>query len=267
MARRYTMQQVKTTYKNPDTWWGYFLMSRLSGRLVWLTANFTPFPPEVLTVSSFVIGMAAVPFFFTGDPHALVIGGILAFVCDIFDGANGKLARLQGVANDFGSYLDTVLDMLKGTLYVMALMLGQYHRTGDITTLYWGLAALFVYITWLGNENLLGRIRAFLPLPEPGDATASTHPPSVVDTLASRINQFFRRHSLLPAPNGGEFHPIMFILGPLINQVMPCLIVGSACFALYTVAYTAMIFRRTRGLTQGLAKDQQKRDKAAGTRA
>lgn len=258
MQVRYSIQDIRQAYKARHTWWGCFCLNPLASRMVWLFANFTSVRPEAVCLMSLFVGLGAAWFFYLGDSQSLFIGGILALLSNLLDSTDGKLARLRGMVTTFGGYLDFAGDVIKHTLYIIVLVIGQYHQTQDFNTFYWGLGVLYIFSVKVSNENLLGRIRAFLPPPDQSGSKQSS-----ATELFARIDQFFARHSLVPMPCGGEFLALMFIIGPLINQVMPCLIIGGGCLGLYGVAYTVLILKRTRGLTRGLAKDQQQREKIA----
>jgi phosphatidylglycerophosphate synthase len=254
----YTIRDIRKAYKPRNSWWGYFILHPIATRILWFFANFTNVRPEVLCITSLFVGFAAAYFFWLGTAQSLFIGGVLAFTSNLFDAMDGKLARLKGLVSAFGGYLDFLVDVIKHILYVVVLVLGQYHLTNDMQTLYWGLAVLYIFTTIVANENLLGRIRAFLPYSDDqGKINAKEIPKKQSQSIFVRIDQYFKQRSLLPGPCGVEFLTVMFIVGPLINQVMPCLVLGGTCFALYGVAYTFMILKRTRGLTLGLKKDQR----------
>ena len=72
----------------------------------------------------------------------------LSFVIDCMD---GKIARLNGTGSVFGAWLDYVFDRLRVLVCTVALMGGQYARTGD-----------FIYV-WLGGH---GHLPGHVPIPE-----------------------------------------------------------------------------------------------------
>jgi phosphatidylglycerophosphate synthase len=254
----YTIRDIRNAYKPRNSWWGYFILHPVATRVLWFFANFTTVRPEVLCLTSLFVGLVTAYFFWLGTPQSLFIGAILAFTSNLFDAMDGKLARLKGLVSAFGGYLDFLVDVIKHILYVVVLVLGQYQHTNDIQTLYWGLAVLFVFTTIVANENLLGRIRAFLPhRDEQGKTGSEEVPQKQSQSVFIKIDQFFKERSLLPGPCGVEFVTVMFILGPLVNQVMLCLVLGGACFTLYGIVYTLMILKRTQWLTKSLTKDRR----------
>lgn len=262
MTVRYSMKDLRQTYKSRTSWWGYFVLHPIALRALWVVANFTPVRPEVICLSSLVVGIFALPFFLDGSYPFLLVGGGLAFLSNMLDAMDGKLARLTGQVRPFGAYLDFAVDLIKHTLYIAALTIGQFNQDGDYLTLYLGMGILAFFAIAISNENLLGRVRAYLPTPEASGESApkNTSILSGAHPWLSRVDQFFAQRQLTPAPCGVEFVTLMFIVGPLFNWVMPALVIGGACFVGYSVLYTAMVLKQTRMLSRGLAKDQRQRD-------
>lgn len=245
------MSDIRRSYKRPDSWWGFLIMSRLSGRLLWLLANFTRFPPEVVTVGSFLVGLGAIPFFLQGTPKGIFIGGLFALLSDILDGTNGKMARLYGVANAMGGYLDTLFDIIKISLYLIVIPIGQYYQTGDIRFLVLATLLLLVFNLRMSNENLLGRIRMGLPY------TPKTVQNGSKKGNISGYSRFMKEKGILPMPGGSELNAMMFIIGPLTGQTLPLLILGGIGFVILSMGYTIRTMLQTRGLTQGIEKDHK----------
>ncbi len=261
---RYSIQDLRNAYKSRNSWWGYFILHPVAIRCLWFFANFTSVRPEFLCVLGLLIGLAALPFFAQGTQHALLIGAIIAYVSNLFDAMDGKLARLKGLASPFGAYLDSIVDVIKHTAFIIALIYGQYQVSEhpDIV-LYTGIALVVLFAFKYTNENMLGRIRAFLPV------EATTNSPDDKNKAGStseqgwfeRFDAYCAERSIRPAPCGVEFITLMFIVGPLVNQVMWGLWIGGSLTLMYTAAHTAMTMKRTKFLTRGLQKDLVERDK------
>lgn len=84
----------------------------------------TPIHPNLLTVASLAVGIAAAVLFAQGD--AVYAGwGALAFMITAFmDHADGELARLSGKTSRFGHYLDLVCGALSYTALFVGIGLG-----------------------------------------------------------------------------------------------------------------------------------------------
>ncbi|PYO93747.1 MAG: hypothetical protein DMD60_15200 [Gemmatimonadetes bacterium] len=68
---------------------------------------------DQVTLWSLVIGLVAGHLFAYQDPWTNVIGFVLFIVSDIFDSADGQLARLRGTSTRFGRALDGINDNLR----------------------------------------------------------------------------------------------------------------------------------------------------------
>jgi len=79
-----------------------------------------PLTPNQVSVISFLIGAACLPFYLLGHP---IIAGILVQVSSIVDGVDGELARILNMSSKFGAFLDAVLDRLADVLAVLGAAL------------------------------------------------------------------------------------------------------------------------------------------------
>src|SRR3989449_6954585 len=73
----------------------------------------TLFPYTTLFRSSLLIGLVAGHLFAYQDRWTNFIGFLLFIVSDIFDSADGQLARLRGTSTRFGRALDGINDNLR----------------------------------------------------------------------------------------------------------------------------------------------------------
>ncbi len=96
--------------------------------------------PNQVTVASFFIGLAGAGCFSLGLRWAFIAGGILTELSSIVDCADGMLARARGASNDFGAYLDLLLDRINEYLLLAGAVAGQYRYSGrEIDVLIGGL--------------------------------------------------------------------------------------------------------------------------------
>ena len=256
----YSLSDLRGAYKARSSWWGYFILHPMAVVCLWPVANFMPWVrPEMICTSSFFVGLSSLPFFASGDPHQVWIGGWLALISNILDSMDGKLARLKGQANAFGGYLDTAFDILKHGMMLSALVIGLYAKHPCACFLGIGFAMLMTLMWNYANENLLGRTRFGLPTPEEMNGTKSKHTSESsggLKRLATRWTAFCRDKGLLPVPCGVELLTIMFIVGPLVGYVFEGLVIGSVGFAIYSTIYTVSTLKATKWLTQGMPPKQ-----------
>jgi len=68
--------------------------------------------PNMITLSTVVIGLVAGCAFVWGTPIAMFVGGACLWAAAILDGADGILARAKGLQSEFGRALDGAADAL-----------------------------------------------------------------------------------------------------------------------------------------------------------
>lgn len=140
--KKFTLEDVRETYKKKDAWWTVLLVDPIASRLILPTANYTNITPNQLSLFSFALGLTAAYCFFLGNYTALVIGAILYHISFIIDCMDGKIARLKGTGTTFGMLLDISLDHIRVVICIAALTYSQYKLSADVTYLY--LAFLFL---------------------------------------------------------------------------------------------------------------------------
>jgi phosphatidylglycerophosphate synthase len=72
----------------------------------------TPITPNMITLSTVVIGFAVGCAFIWGTPTAMFVGGVGLWAAAILDGADGILARAKNLQSEFGRALDGSADSL-----------------------------------------------------------------------------------------------------------------------------------------------------------
>ena len=114
---------------NPVTRYIYRPVSRPLTRLL----VGTPVTPNQISVVVLVIGMLGC--WFTAQPgqRALIIGAALVLLAGFIDGSDGEIARLRLTSSKFGAWLDTVVDELTTTVYLVATGLHAYHHMPTAT--------------------------------------------------------------------------------------------------------------------------------------
>lgn len=72
----------------------------------------TRITPNMITLSTIVIGVMAGSAFIWGTPAAMFVGGVCVWAAAILDGADGILARAKDLQSEFGRALDGSADAL-----------------------------------------------------------------------------------------------------------------------------------------------------------
>lgn len=73
----------------------------------------TPVSADAVTVVAILIGLAAGHLFYYSNPRLNALGLVLFIVSDIFDSADGQLARMRGTSTRRGRILDGVGDNIR----------------------------------------------------------------------------------------------------------------------------------------------------------
>ncbi len=188
---------------------------RMRGRLS--DSSFNRMVPNVLTLLALCAGMTAIRFAFSGDFQYAVFAIIAA---GIFDGLDGRLARLLKATSQFGAELDSLADFISFGVAPAAVLylwtMSALHSIGWAIVLFYAVCCalrLARFNTQLVTETppRMGRLDRALALPQRGvdqrrrpdddqqsaDGLVEAHPDpaSVCDTDPAR----HRNH-------GGVFH-------------------------------------------------------------
>jgi phosphatidylglycerophosphate synthase len=132
------------THKKRDAWWTVLLVDPLATPLVRWTALWTRITPNQITWLALFLGLGAAACFAAGSWGWLVVGALLYHLSFVLDCMDGKLARLTGTGSIFGAWLDYVFDRIRVLCCAIALMGGQFSRTGDVIYLWLALAVVFL---------------------------------------------------------------------------------------------------------------------------
>lgn len=102
-----TQSQLKSTFKSQDTEeWLDIYFTRPLGLLWAKFFNYFNIHPNVVTVISIFLGAAAGYMFYFADMTHTIIGIILLIWANLYDSADGQLARMTGKKTRLGRILD-----------------------------------------------------------------------------------------------------------------------------------------------------------------
>jgi phosphatidylglycerophosphate synthase len=110
----------------------------------------TGITPNHLTYISFLLSLAAAFVFSAGRPGPVILGGCLALLSDIFDNADGMLARVKGLASRYGAFLDLFLDRIADFAVLTGVTFGIFRASGDPRVLMLGLLTIGFYLLQVG---------------------------------------------------------------------------------------------------------------------
>ncbi|WP_245240476.1 CDP-alcohol phosphatidyltransferase family protein [Streptomyces spiramenti] len=132
------------TQKKRDAWWTVLLVDPVATPLVRWTAVWTRLTPNQITWMALFLGLGAAACFAMGSWTWLLVGALLYHLSFVLDCMDGKLARLTGTGSVFGAWLDYVFDRIRVLACAVALMGGQYARTGEVVYIWLALAVVFL---------------------------------------------------------------------------------------------------------------------------
>ncbi|MGP3922869.1 CDP-alcohol phosphatidyltransferase family protein [Streptomyces sp. 8N616] len=140
-----TLDEVRrTTEKKRDAWWTVLLVDPVATPLVRWTAMWTRISPNQITWFALFLGLGAAACFAVGSWGWLLAGAGLYHLSFVLDCMDGKLARLTGTGSVFGAWLDYVFDRVRVLACAVALMGGQFARSGEAIYLWLALAVVFL---------------------------------------------------------------------------------------------------------------------------
>ena len=121
-----------------------------------------PITPNMVSVFTLAVGVAAGAFYACGGYWNTLIGAILSVGASILDGCDGEIARLKLLESDFGCWLETICDYLYYLLIFAGLTIGLARSSGKDIYLDWGAvllagAVMSILVTGVGRHWLAGR--------------------------------------------------------------------------------------------------------------
>lgn len=255
MSPRPSLAEIqRSTYKARDSWWTVLLVDPVASRLLWFVCPWAWVTPTLITLSGFVVAAGAAVAFAQASTWGLVVGAVLFHLSFVLDCVDGKLARLRGSGTPAGAWLDYVFDRLRILACAVGLFGGQHAASGDDIYL-WLLTVVIAsdmlrYLNALQmaqmRDDMAGRLTA--DAAEQVDVYADVR--SRMSAL-SRLRDLLKRARIRPHVFGGiEYQMFVFILGPVVGQVVAVTIVSTIAlmaFELLLVAYSiraAAAFRR-----------------------
>ncbi len=233
--QRTDLQDIRErTYKSRDAWWTVLLVDPVAVHLVRLVAPYRWITPNLLSGLAFVLGLGAAACFALQDRWWLVAGAALFHLSFVVDCMDGKVARLNGTGSMFGQWFDFIFDRLRVVLCAVALMGGQYARTGDVAWVWLAAGVIGLDLFRYVNGSQMGKIknsmraqldeaRGRLATVQPVDDEGETDDPVSTQAPRSayeRIRNALLRHRIrIHLFRGIEFEMTVFVIGPLIGPV------------------------------------------------
>lgn len=234
----YTLDDIEMKLQR-KSWWAMLFVLPFARRLSLFIINHTSLTPNAITLGAFFfIPFAALGYGY-GSYYGLLYGALFFEINYLFDCIDGTVARVKKLGTPLGTYLDPMLDRFRIVILTLALAYGQYKATGDLAVVY----LLFLY---LGMNNLILFTRSAQEKALSKMARGST---MGVDLARSTMSSgllawWFRKttdRNIMPYYHDIELDALVFVIGPLLNQVLPCLIVANL-LALLLIVFLNFMF-------------------------
>lgn len=205
----YSFRDILNSTKPSDSWIGTFLINPLSYPLVFLLANKTALRPEIINLSSLIVGLSAAFFYLQGTQNQLILAASLVLISYTLDATDGKLARLKNQVTIFGTALEAVRDKLVHLSCFFALTIGQIINTQDVRIIYLSILYLILlFINSLVSFVFLRRQRyAFF------GAMASIRALEIMPKIS------FAGKDLYPSPSITEALFVLFVGTPFLGII------------------------------------------------
>jgi hypothetical protein len=274
-VQRTDLQNIRErTYKSRDAWWTVLLVDPFAVRLVRLVAPYRWITPNLLSSLAFVLGIGSAYCFARADRGWLAAGALLFHLSFVVDCMDGKVARLNGTGSMFGQWFDFIFDRLRVVLCAVALMGGQYARTGDVAWVWLAAAVigldLFRYVNGAQIGKLKNQMRTQL-----ADALGETSTEQMLDDegetddpVATRApyspyervrNALLRHRIRIHLFSGIEFEMTVFVVGPLISFVFWTSVVAGALLLVFEALLVFRLAQLIRRWKQDMARAQHVR--------
>jgi phosphatidylglycerophosphate synthase len=206
------------------SWWAIVFILPFVRRLSLLIINRTNITPNTLTIAAFMFVPVAAYFYSSGTYVGLVLGAVFFEINYIFDCIDGTVARVKKLSSPIGAYIDQIFDRCRILILSLALAYGQYNATGNLDVVY-------LLMLYLGLNNLIHLSHTIQEkvLAQAGssrlgmDLTRSSVDKGIVAWWLRQTQD----RNIKPYYHDIEMDALVFVVGPLLNLVVPFLIVAN----------------------------------------
>ena len=113
-------QSLKSDAYFADELINIYLLRPIASMIVWLVYP-TSVTPNLVTTVAIVIGVTAAFVYSVDTPMATAVAGTLVLLKDVFDDADGQLARAKALYSRRGRFFDSVADFVVNVLIFAAI--------------------------------------------------------------------------------------------------------------------------------------------------
>lgn len=132
---------LKSDAYHADELINIYLLRPLASVFVWLVYP-TRITPNHLTLFAMLLGLTSAYCYALNTPAAIAAAGLLVTAKDIFDDADGQLARAKELYSRRGRFLDSIGDFFVNAAIFGAITAGVYHSVPRYSTIVLGVLSL-----------------------------------------------------------------------------------------------------------------------------
>jgi phosphatidylglycerophosphate synthase len=127
------MYDYKKTLKSSlsDELINTYLLRPIAGAIVWILYP-TSITPNQVTIASTIAGLIAAGLYLRNEAASTAIAGLLVTLKDIFDSADGQLARAKQQYSRIGRFLDSIGDFVVNLAVFGAIGWVLFSSTGNV---------------------------------------------------------------------------------------------------------------------------------------
>ncbi|MCP4218807.1 MAG: CDP-alcohol phosphatidyltransferase family protein [bacterium] len=146
--------------------------------------------PNGLTIFSFLLALTGVFFFTRGEYRYFIVGGILAQLSSVVDGADGMLARAKGMGSRFGAYLDLFFDRIIDFSVFVGASYGASLYFNDPFLLFLGTLGAGMYMLQVNLFYLYKECKQQKETGDTGEMRAILYWALLILAIANRLDIF-----------------------------------------------------------------------------
>jgi len=208
------IKKNRNILRMPKAWVNVYLIFPLAIPLIKGLAK-TKIKPNSVTLFSGFLALVAAVFFWQGTWVYLIIGAIVFYLSSVLDQVDGNFARIVKKDTKFGASFDGLTDTMRKVVCFIPLLYSQFYMRGGFKLLVLGIGLVFLHYGMHIIFNLL-KYRKF-ELTKFGQRRLAE---GVSPQLFSKSEEQF----------------LIFIIGPIFNQVIPIFIISSVLFLFLTLS-------------------------------
>jgi len=237
MQVHHTLREVEKALQR-KSWWAMLFVLPFARRLSLFIINRTNITPNAITLGAFIFVPLAALGYGHGSYYGLIFGAVFFEINYLFDCVDGTVARVNKLGSPLGAYLDPMLDRWRIVILTLAVAYGQYKTSRDLQVVY----LLFLY---LGMNNLILFTRS---AQEKALSSMECGSNMGVDFTRSTLNGgilawWFRKtedRNIMPYYHDIELDALVFVVGPLMNLVVPFLLLANLLSVLLIILLNIM---------------------------